>query len=92
MEKIGNIFFTSDTHFHHKNIVRGTSEWLLEENKGPTSFERTRDFNTLEEHDEVIINSLSSQISSNWPVADYIRSVKDVKAATLDEYFAQHNT
>jgi calcineurin-like phosphoesterase family protein len=65
MEKIGNIFFTSDTHFHHKNIVRGISEWLLDENKGPASFERTRDFNTLEEHDEAIISSINAIIKEN---------------------------
>ena len=31
MERIGNIYFTSDTHYQHKNICRGVSSW--EENE-----------------------------------------------------------
>lgn len=55
-----NIYFTSDTHYHHRNIVRGISEWEKFE-KG-SSHQNTRDFNTLEEHDEALIKSINSLV------------------------------
>ena len=53
-----NIFFTSDTHYNHKNIVRGTTEWKQENNPYPV--DRTRDFNTLEEHNTELVKSINS--------------------------------
>lgn len=58
-----NIWFTSDTHFHHKNIVRGTTSWK-EFEKG-SSHQSTRDFNTLEEHDETLVRNFNSLIKEN---------------------------
>ncbi len=58
-----NIFFTSDTHYNHKNIVRGTSEWKGFEEGG--SHQRTRDFDTLEEHNEVLVKSINSLVKEN---------------------------
>lgn len=52
-----NIYFTSDTHYHHKNIVRGTSDW---EEKS-----RCRDFNTLEEHDKVIVDNINAVVKED---------------------------
>ena len=63
MERIGNIYFTSDTHYHHKNIVRGVSEWKDDDN--PTGLQRKRDFDTLEEHDEAIIANFNSLVKEN---------------------------
>ena len=55
-----NIFFTSDTHYHHKNIVRGTTTWdVLDPN---SSHQSLRDFDTLEEHDEALIKSINSVV------------------------------
>jgi calcineurin-like phosphoesterase family protein len=51
---MNNIFFTSDTHFHHKNIVKGTSSW--------TDPSRCRDFSTLEEHDEKLIANINAVV------------------------------
>lgn len=55
-----NIYFTSDTHYNHKNIVRGTSEW--EPGKGP---QRTRDFDTLEEHNKALVTSINSVVKED---------------------------
>lgn len=55
-----NIWFTSDTHFHHKNIVRGTTEWK-EFEKG-SSHQSTRDFDTLEEHDDALVERFNNLI------------------------------
>lgn len=49
-----NIWFSSDFHYNHKNIVRGVSEW---EHK-----ERTRNFDTLEEHNEVLVQNINKTV------------------------------
>lgn len=65
---MSNIWFTSDTHFHHKNIVKGVSDW---ENKGDQT---TRDFKTLEEHDEHIIEQFNKYVQQEdilWHLGDW---------------------
>lgn len=65
---MSNIWFTSDTHFHHKNIVKGVSDW---ENKGDQS---QRDFKTLEEHDEHIIAQFNKYVKQDdvlWHLGDW---------------------
>lgn len=52
-----NTWFTSDTHYGHKNIVRGTSEWENKENS-----QRVRDFNTMEEHNDTLVNNFNNLI------------------------------
>jgi calcineurin-like phosphoesterase family protein len=54
-----NIWFTSDTHFNHKNIVRGTSSWGT---LGEGSHQSTRDFDTLEEHNQTLIDNFNQLI------------------------------
>lgn len=49
-----DIFFSSDFHYHHKNIVKGVSNW--------TSKERCRNFDTLEEHDQVLIDNINKTV------------------------------
>lgn len=61
---MNNIWFTSDTHFHHKNIVRGTSAWEIKEMEGG-SHQQVRDFDTLEEHDETLIKSINGLVKYN---------------------------
>jgi calcineurin-like phosphoesterase family protein len=48
------IWFTSDTHYNHKNIVRGVAEW---EDKS-----QCRPFDTLEEHNERLIDNFNKLI------------------------------
>lgn len=69
MEKIGNIYFTSDTHYSHKNICRGVSQWEVNEGN-----QRTRDFNTLEEMNEVLVNNINALVKENdtlWHLGDW---------------------
>lgn len=49
------IYFTSDLHYGHKNLVRGTSSW---EDKTAC-----RNFDTLEEHNEVLIQNINNKVS-----------------------------
>jgi calcineurin-like phosphoesterase family protein len=68
--KLPNIYFTSDTHYNHKNIVRGTTQWDLTETNSHLSL---RDFDTLEEHNETIVNNINSLVKENdelWHLGD----------------------
>jgi calcineurin-like phosphoesterase family protein len=49
-----DIWFSSDFHFNHKNIVRGTSEW------GTDLEQQVRDFDTLEQHNERLIKNINA--------------------------------
>lgn len=58
---MSKIWFTSDTHYHHKNIVRGTTSW--QEFSPGSSHQSVRDFDTLEEHDEKLIDNINTYVS-----------------------------
>lgn len=53
-KSLNNIWFTSDLHFYHKNICRGTSGWGAKEN--------TRNFDSVEEMSDSIINTINSKV------------------------------
>ncbi len=52
---MNNIWFTSDTHFGHKNIVLATSSW-------PDREEKCRRFDSLEEHDQTLIDNINKLV------------------------------
>lgn len=51
------IYFTSDTHYGHKNIVRGTTSW--------DDASKCRNFKSVEEHDNFIVNSINSIVGQD---------------------------
>lgn len=51
------VFFTSDTHYGHKNLVKGTTQW--------SNPERCRDFLTVQEHDDFIVNQINSLVGQD---------------------------
>lgn len=51
----GKIWFTSDTHYNHKNICRGLSNWSNKENT-------TRDFETLEQMNYFLIRNINNHV------------------------------
>ena len=53
----GNVFITSDTHYNHKNIVRGTTNWRTQDGKVPV--DSTRDFQTIEQMNERLIDGIN---------------------------------
>ena len=55
---MSNIWFTSDTHYYHKNIVRGTSKWDTKEGE----VQRVRDFDTVEEHNEALVKGINKHV------------------------------
>lgn len=54
-----NTWFSSDFHYNHKNIVRGTSEWE------DVNSQRTRNFQTLEEHNEILIKNINNSVKKD---------------------------
>jgi len=62
-----NLFFTSDTHYSHTNICRGVSNW---ERGGD---DKTRDFDTLEEMNQAIVDGINSNVGQD----DYLIHLGD---------------
>ena len=58
-----NIFFTSDTHYNHKNICRSVSNWRDEDGNVPVN--QTRDFKSLDHMNDYIVNSINSKVGEN---------------------------
>ena len=63
IETIGKIFITSDTHYGHKNIVRGTTNWRTQDGEVPV--ESTRDFQTIEQMNWRMIDGINNFISQD---------------------------
>ena len=55
-----NIWFTSDTHYSHKNICRGVTDWRMPD--GSIPIEQTRDFKTVDEMNEMIVNNINKVV------------------------------
>jgi len=60
LQKGQKAFFTSDTHFHHKNICEGLSDWDREKNA-----HQFRPFNTLEELDKTLVENINSTVGED---------------------------
>jgi calcineurin-like phosphoesterase family protein len=53
----GKVWITSDTHFGHKNIVRGTTNWRTQDGQIP--IDSTRDFQTIEQMNERLVDGIN---------------------------------
>jgi len=58
-----NIFFTSDTHYSHKNICRGVSTW--KDVNGNVPVKQTRDFKSLDHMNDYIVNSINNVVKED---------------------------
>ena len=52
-----NIFFTSDTHYNHRGIVRGVSRW--------DNLNKCRNFDTVEKMNSVIVSGINKHVKEN---------------------------
>lgn len=52
-----NVFFMSDPHYNHKQIVKGTSKW--------SHLGMCRPFETLEEHDNYLVNQINKTVGTD---------------------------
>lgn len=61
------VFFTSDSHYMHGNLCRGVTRWRIEdENGNPViPFNDVRDFDTLEEMNELMINNINETVGED---------------------------
>lgn len=57
---MGNIWITADTHYNHKNICRGVTEWRMPDGSIPIS--QTRDFPTIQKMNDAMVNNINSII------------------------------
>ncbi len=76
---MSNIWITSDTHWGHKNIVRGCSEWEFQP-KEAAGVQRLRDFDTLEEHNQKLIQNFNELVQPDdilWHLGDWSFGGKD---------------
>lgn len=72
------IWFTSDPHYNHKNLITGLSAW--EDKTG------CRDFQTLDEHNDMLVNNINSVVAKDdtlyvlgdWSFGDF-RSIRDFR-------------
>ena len=58
-----NVWVTSDTHFSHKNICRGITNWRLPNGEVPV--EQTRDFATIEKMNTAIVNNINQVVGQD---------------------------
>lgn len=54
---ITNYFFTSDTHYNHSNICKGTSRW--------DDLSNTRDFDSLDLMNDIIVDGINSKVGKD---------------------------
>jgi calcineurin-like phosphoesterase family protein len=63
IDKDRKVWIISDTHYGHKNICRGVTGWRLPD--GSIPIDQTRDFNTIEQMNEVIVNNINSFVGQD---------------------------
>ena len=57
------VWIFSDPHYNHKNICRGVTAWRLPD--GSVPIDQTRDFNTIEQMNETIVNNINSVVGQD---------------------------
>lgn len=55
-----DVWVTSDTHYHHRNICRGVTGWRLPD--GSIPIDQTRDFPTIEKMNSIIVDNINSVV------------------------------
>lgn len=63
IDKDRKVWITSDTHFGHKNICRGVTEWRLPDGSVPIA--QTRDFDTIGQMNDAIVNGINSVVGQD---------------------------
>jgi calcineurin-like phosphoesterase family protein len=57
------IWITSDSHYNHKNICRGVTDWRMPDGSIPIS--QTRDFPNLEKMNTMIVNNINAVVGQD---------------------------
>lgn len=56
----GKVWITSDTHYSHKNICRGVTNWRTQDGEIPLYC--TRDFNTIDEMNSTLVSNINEKV------------------------------
>ena len=59
----GRVFITSDTHYGHKNICRGVTDWRTQDGEVPVG--STRDFETIEQMNNRLVNAINNVVGQD---------------------------
>ena len=59
----GRVFITSDTHYAHKNICRGVTDWRTQDGEIPVG--STRDFETIEQMNNRLVNGINNVVGQD---------------------------
>jgi len=59
----GRVFITSDTHYGHKNICRGVTNWRTQDGEIPVG--STRDFETIEQMNNRLVNAINNVVGQD---------------------------
>lgn len=58
-----NVWVTSDTHYNHANICRGTTSWRKPD--GSIPIKETRDFNNIDLMNDTIVNNINQYVKED---------------------------
>lgn len=59
----GRVFISSDTHYAHKNICRGVTDWRTQDGEVPVG--STRDFETIEQMNNRLVNGINNVVGQD---------------------------
>ena len=62
LNEYDEVWFTSDSHYSHSNICRGTTRWDLNDHGGDNS---VRDFGTLQDMNDAIIKGINDHVEEH---------------------------
>lgn len=74
-----NVWITSDTHYSHRNIVRGVTNWRLPNGEIPVN--QTRDFDTIEKMNSTIVNNINEVVGQD----DVLINLGDLSFGGFDQ-------
>jgi calcineurin-like phosphoesterase family protein len=63
LDKEKKVWVTSDTHYSHKNICRGVTDWRLP--NGDIPLDQTRDFPTIDKMNSVIVDNINASVGQD---------------------------
>jgi calcineurin-like phosphoesterase family protein len=63
LDKEKKVWVTSDTHYSHKNICRGVTDWRLP--NGDIPLDQTRDFPTIDKMNSVIVDNINNRVGQD---------------------------
>ena len=63
LDNTKKIWVTSDTHYGHKNICRGVTDWRTKDGKIP--IDSTRDFSSIDQMNDTIVNNINNIVGQD---------------------------